>query len=63
MTTANSETYEDGVLVHSETITIPDPDPAEVAVVARWRGMGFTDEEITAMYPHLGYAVHYSGAQ
>jgi hypothetical protein len=54
------ETYADGVLVHTETVEIPDPDPAEVAAVNRWRGMGFTDAEIVAMYPHLSYAVEHS---
>jgi hypothetical protein len=60
MATSTVETYEDGVLIHSEQVEIPDPDPAEAAAVTRWRGMGFTDEEIVAMYPHLSYAVEHT---
>jgi len=56
------EKYENGVLVASESVTIPDPEPAEVATVNRWRGMGFSDAEIAAMYPHLAYAVEHSAS-
>lgn len=45
-----------------EVIAGPEPDPAEVATVNKWRGMGFEDAEIIAMYPHLAYAVQYSDA-
>jgi hypothetical protein len=54
------ETYDNGVLIETREVDVPDPDPAEVAAVNRWRGMGFTDPEIVAMYPHLAYAVEHT---
>jgi hypothetical protein len=51
---------DDGNIVSVVDVQMPDPDPAHVAAVTRWRGMGFTDEEIVGMYPHLSYAVDHS---
>jgi hypothetical protein len=53
------DTFVDSVLVNRVEVVVPDPDPAAVSAVTRWRSMGFSDDEIIAMAPALADAVTY----
>jgi hypothetical protein len=57
MATVTVETYEDGVLIDTREVEVPDPDPAALAAIAHARSLGFTDDMIRAMYPALADAL------
>jgi hypothetical protein len=47
-------------IISVQEIESPEPVPAAIAAVARWRSMGFSDDEIIAMAPALADAVTYT---